>query len=242
MKKEKISAVVLAAGQGKRMNSRIQKQYLILNDRPLIYYALRAFEDSAVDEIVLVTGDGEVDYCKREIVDKYDFRKVVNIVTGGKERYNSVYAGLEVLKDCDYVIIHDGARPFVTEDIINASISAVKEFNACATGVPVKDTIKVCSSDGLVSSTPDRSSLWSIQTPQTFSYNLIYDAYRLLLADEKEQYGITDDAMVIEKMTKTPVKIVHGSYNNIKVTTPEDMMTARIIMEEKAGEKKIKKL
>ena len=174
---EKFTAIVLAGGTGKRMHSHIHKQYLELAGNPVLYYALKAFEESDVTDIVLVTGADEETYCQREIIEKYHISKVKAIVPGGAERYHSVYAGLCAADGADYVLIHDGARPLVTYDIICRSMEAVKEYHACVAGMPVKDTIKIADEDGYASMTPERSKVWQIQTPQSFSYPLIYEAY-----------------------------------------------------------------
>ena len=173
MEKQKYAAIVLAAGSGKRMNSQVHKQYLIIQDRPVLYYSLKAFEDSAVDEIVLVVGKGEEEFCRKEIVDKYGISKVKAIVEGGKERYHSVFEGLKQTSDADYVLIHDGARPFVNQEIIRRCMLEVPEYQACVVGMPVKDTIKIADEGGYAKQTPDRKNVWMIQTPQTFSYALI---------------------------------------------------------------------
>lgn len=221
---EKITAIVLAAGAGKRMNSAVHKQYMQLEGKPLLYYALKAFEASAVTDIVLVVGAGEISYCKETIVDQYGIKKVSRIVTGGKERYHSVYEGLKAADGAQYVLIHDGARPFVTEEIIKNSIDAAKEYGACVVGMPVKDTIKVIGEDGFAKETPARSSLWQIQTPQTFSYLLILQAYERVLAQGDS--AVTDDAMVLEQTMGQQVKVIEGDYRNIKITTPEDILVA----------------
>ncbi|MEG2700203.1 MAG: 2-C-methyl-D-erythritol 4-phosphate cytidylyltransferase [Hungatella sp.] len=228
--KDKVTAIVLAAGQGRRMESDIQKQYMELNGRPLIYYALRAFEESTVDEIILVVGSGEKNYCQTEIVEAFGFGKVMQIVEGGRERYHSVYEGLRAIHRSDYVLIHDGARPCVTGKIIEDAIAGAKTYGACAVGMPVKDTIKIADGAGFAESTPDRSRVWMIQTPQAFSYSLIDDAYSRLLESESNPIGVTDDAMVVESMTLKPVKLIRGSYENLKVTTPEDLLLAGVLL------------
>ena len=227
---ERIAAVVLAAGRGRRMESDIQKQFMILNDKPLIYYALKAFEDSPVDEIILVTGKDEIDFCKNEIVDKYFFQKVARIVEGGNERYHSVFEGLKAAEGCDLVLIHDGARPLVTGDIIKAAIEGAKEYGACVAAMPVKDTIKVGDELGYSIETPDRSKLWQVQTPQAFSYELVYSSYIELMKHQEYQNGVTDDAMVVESIGRKRVKLIPGSYANIKVTTPEDIVVAEALL------------
>ena len=230
----KTAAIVLAAGQGKRMQSAVAKQFLLLNNEPVVCHSLRAFEESDVEMIILVTGADEIQYCKEEIVDKYGFRKVSAIVAGGKERYHSVYEGLGalagVLETDGIVLIHDGARPMVTQEIIARTIEAAKTHGACVAAMPVKDTIKMADPDGFAAATLDRSILWQIQTPQTFVYDLVYGAYKKLLSDETYQKGITDDAMVVESMCGGSVKLVEGSYENIKVTTPEDMIVAECFL------------
>lgn len=228
MEKEKKAAVILAAGQGKRMNSSVQKQYLLLKGHPILYYSLKVFEESPVDDIILVTGQSEIAYCREEIVEHYGFQKVSAIVAGGKERYHSVYAGLKAVKEAGYVLIHDGARPFVTQEIINRTLEGARRDGACVAGMPVKDTIRLLDEQGVPEVTPDRERVWMMQTPQTFSFPLIYDAYQRLM--EQEQRGlavsVTDDAMVLEAMTGNKIKLTEGSYENIKITTPEDLKIA----------------
>lgn len=229
MEKQKYAAIVLAAGSGKRMNSQVHKQYLIIQDRPVLYYSLKAFEDSAVDEIVLVVGKGEEEFCRKEIVDKYGISKVKAIVEGGKERYHSVFEGLKQTSDADYVLIHDGARPFVNQEIIRRCMLEVPEHQACVVGMPVKDTIKIADEGGYAKQTPDRKNVWMIQTPQTFSYALIYEAYEEML--KTEDTAITDDAMVLERIKGKKSKLIEGSYRNIKITTPEDLLIANVYLQ-----------
>lgn len=229
MEKQKYAAIVLAAGSGKRMNSKVHKQYLIIQDRPVLYYSLKAFEDSAVDEIVLVVGKGEEEFCRKEIVDKYGISKVKAIVEGGKERYHSVFEGLKQTSDADYVLIHDGARPFVNQDIIRRCMQEVQKYQACVVGMPVKDTIKIADEEGYAKQTPDRKNVWLIQTPQTFSYALIYEAYEEML--KTEDTAITDDAMVLERIKGKKSKLIEGSYRNIKITTPEDLLIANVYLQ-----------
>lgn len=229
MEKQKYAAIVLAAGSGKRMNSKVHKQYLIIQDRPVLYYSLKEFEDSAVDEIVLVVGKGEEEFCRKEIVDKYGISKVKAIVEGGKERYHSVFEGLKQTSDADYVLIHDGARPFVNQKIIRRCMLEVPEYQACVVGMPVKDTIKIADEGGYAKQTPDRKNVWMIQTPQTFSYALIYEAYEEML--KTEDTAITDDAMVLERIKGKKSKLIEGSYRNIKITTPEDLLIANVYLQ-----------
>lgn len=234
MDQKRTAAVVLAAGQGKRMQSAVAKQFLLLNGEPVVCHALRAFEESDVEAVVLVTGADEIDYCRKEIVEKYGFKKVIDVTAGGKERYHSVYEGLcaleGILAEDGIVLIHDGARPMVTGEIIHRTIEAADKYGAAVAAMPVKDTIKVVDERGFVVMTPDRSTLWQMQTPQTFTYQLVYTAYQKLLSNPAYQKGITDDAMVVEAMEQKRVKLVEGSYENRKVTTPEDMIIAESII------------
>ena len=228
----KTTAIVLAAGQGKRMGSDVAKQFLLLDGKPVLYYSLKNFEESMVDDVILVIGDGMQDYCRENIV-----QKVRAIVTGGKERYHSVAYGLRAVEaGCDYVLIHDGARPFADPSIIERGVEAVQKYGACVVGMPVKDTIKISDENGFCESTPNRNRVWMIQTPQIFSYPLIHGAYEKLLQEEKhlleKGVAITDDAMVAELFTDQKVKFVEGSYQNIKLTTPEDLKVAEVFLKQ----------
>ena len=228
---EKCTAIVLAAGQGKRMGSKIQKQFLEIHGRPVLYYSLACFEASPlIQEIILVTGKEYIEYCNKEITDKYNLKKVAKIVTGGRERYDSVYAGLLACENSDYVFIHDGARPFIDTQILERAFSAVKECGACAVGMPSKDTVKIADEDGYVADTPDRKKVWTIQTPQVFSYEVIRQAHEEIRQGTMQ--GITDDAMVVEQQGKYRVKMVEGSYKNMKITTPEDLLVAESFLKE----------
>jgi 2-C-methyl-D-erythritol 4-phosphate cytidylyltransferase len=227
----KVIAIVLAAGQGKRMKSSVAKQFLVLQDKPVVYYSLKAFEQSSVDEIILVTGEGQVDYCKREITQLYHFNKVVKIIEGGKERYDSVFQGLINAESAEYILIHDGARPFITTELINRMIEQVKKSKACIIGMPVKETIKVVDDNGDIISTPNRNTLWAAQTPQAFDYLSIRQAYENFYQDkDTRNMTVTDDAMLYETYCKLPVKVLPGDYNNIKLTTPEDLILAERIL------------
>ena len=228
---ERNTAIVLAAGQGKRMHSKVQKQFLEIQGYPVLYYSLRCFQESPlIQDIILVTGEESISYCKEEIVQKYGFTKVSAVIPGGKERYDSVYAGLCECRDCEYVLIHDGARPFVTEEILKRGLQKVKETGACVIGMPSKDTVKVADEADFVSETPDRKRVWTVQTPQIFSYDLIKKAHEGIR--KKDMTAITDDAMVVEQESGVQVRLVEGSYQNIKITTPEDMKTAEAFLED----------
>lgn len=235
MNKKNIFAIVLAAGKGKRMQSDVAKQYMMLSDKPILYYSLKAFEDnSAIDGIILVVGKDDIQYCITDIIKKYGFSKVHKVIIGGKERYESVYNALCVIDNVDYVLIHDGARPFLNDIIIDDVICAVKEYKACIVGVPTKDTIKVINSEGIVDTTPNRDTLYQIQTPQAFEYQLIKIAYDKLMM--KPLKNVTDDSMVFELMTNHSVRIVEGCYDNIKITTPHDMIFAQSILDSKKAD------
>lgn len=225
---KKVTAIILAGGKGKRMESRISKQYLKLNGNPILYYSLNTFENSIADEIILVVANGEEEYCKREIVEYYNLKKVVKIVKGGKERYHSVYNGLGAVGQTDIVMIHDGARPFITEDVIEKAARETIASQACVVGVKVKDTIKVSDKNNYIVDTPDRSSLWQVQTPQSFDYSGIVAAYEYILGCNTD--NITDDAMVWEAYSEIPVKLIEGTYFNIKITTKEDMIFGEAIL------------
>lgn len=223
------TAIVLSAGQGKRMGTKVHKQYLMLGERPVLYYSLKEFQNSdIIDEIYLITGAGEESYCREMIVDKYHFTKVTKILPGGAERYHSVWNGVRELGDNGYVFIHDGARPFVNDNIIKRAFDVVCKSKACVVGMPVKDTIKIADDQDLVKSTPDRRRVWMIQTPQVFENDLVKGAYSMLM---RESYiNVTDDAMVVEQMLGFPIKLVCGSYENIKITTPEDLEMAETFL------------
>lgn len=227
-------AIVLAAGQGKRMQSDVHKQYLLMGDKPVLFYCLKTLEDSFMDEVLLVVGEGEEEYCRREIVERYGFKKINKIIQGGKERYHSVWNGIREIEECGYLFIHDGARPFLDEASLERALSGVKETGACAVGMPVKDTIKIADENGFSKETPRRDTVWMIQTPQVFAFDLIRKAYKKLIEEEahlnKKGILITDDAMVVEYFTDTAVKLIEGSYRNIKITTPEDLRIAEAFL------------
>ena len=182
--KEFVTAIVLAAGRGTRMGTKIQKQYLDLCGKPVLYYSLHAFQESPlIDEILLVTGEQEIEYCRKEIVEKYQLTKVYE---------------------------------------------QVQKEKACVVGMPVKDTIKIADEKEYVQTTPDRSTVWMIQTPQVFSYDIVKGAYEMLMREQ--QISVTDDAMVVEQMLNHPIRLVYGSYENIKITTPEDLEMAEVFL------------
>ena len=231
--KKRCAAIVLAAGQGKRMGASVQKQYIELEGKPLIYYALNTFQKSEIiDTILLVVGKGQVSYAKDEIVRKYEFSKVNAVVEGGEERYDSVWQGLKAIdkeRGISYIFIHDGARPVVNEEILRRGYDCAERFRACVAGMPSKDTVKLADKNDFAVSTPERKYVWTIQTPQIFEKDLIVDAYSKLMGEEHSD--VTDDAMAVERTMGVPVKMFRGSYENIKITTPEDLSIAKVFLE-----------
>jgi 2-C-methyl-D-erythritol 4-phosphate cytidylyltransferase len=226
-------AIILAAGVGKRMGAATNKQLLFLDNKPIIAHTLQVFDDCrAVDGIYLVVNQKDLPAVQEEILETYRFNKVMKLVMGGRLRQDSVKNGLEAIEPpCDTVVIHDGARPFVTPSFIEKGIFLMEMFDAIVPAIPVKDTIKVVSKEGFVVKTLERDSLWHVQTPQTFKYELIAKAYRDGMA--KKLYGY-DDATFLEYSGKK-VRVIEGSPYNIKITTPEDLTTARGILSELKG-------
>ncbi|QUI24907.1 2-C-methyl-D-erythritol 4-phosphate cytidylyltransferase [Vallitalea pronyensis] len=224
----KCTVIIPAAGKGKRMKHHQHKQYIELKGKPILVYTLEAFmRCDAITHIIIVVGQGEVDYCKQEIVQPYSLDKVISVIEGGKERQDSVYEGIKCIpQETDIVLIHDAARPFIQEEHIISTIKEANKSGACVLGVKVKDTIKVVNNEGNIISTPNRDMLWAIQTPQTFKKEIIKEAYEQAI---KYKFVATDDAMVVEKYADTTVTIVEGSYGNIKITTQEDLMVANAL-------------
>ncbi|QZY54658.1 2-C-methyl-D-erythritol 4-phosphate cytidylyltransferase [Crassaminicella profunda] len=229
MRKERfVSVIVAAAGQGKRMNSEVNKQYLNLGHKPVLAHTIEAFDKCfGIDEIIVVIHPDEVEYCKENVINFFGFKKVSKVIAGGAERQGSIFNGLKVVdKRCDLVVIHDGARPFIKEETILYSIDEAIKFEAIGVGVPVKDTIKVVDEEKNIKNTPDRKTLWAIQTPQIFDYKLVLKAHEKAIED---RYLGTDDTVLVERLGKK-VKIVMGSYDNIKITTPEDLYIGEAIL------------
>lgn len=225
----KNSVIIAASGTGKRMKSAVAKQYIELNGRPILSYTIEVFDKSAaIDEIIIVCGKDDIDYVQNNIVGKYGFKKVKAVTAGGNERQDSVYKGLKAVSpDCDTVLIHDGVRPFIEDIYIKRLIETAQEYGGCVMGVRVKDTIKICDENGNITATPDRSTLWAAQTPQCFKYDIIIKAYEKAFSDG--YYG-TDDSMLAER-TGIKIKMVEGSYSNIKITTPDDLDLGEKILE-----------
>ena len=224
-----IIALVPAAGMGKRMGAGINKQYLELGGMPILARTLRIFEDAPfVDRIVVVMPTDEIGFCREQVVERYGFRKVSQIVAGGKERQQSVLNGLRALDGCaedDIVLIHDGVRPFVPPHVVLRSIEVAREQDGALVAVPVKDTVKVVEA-GIVTATPPRETLWLAQTPQAFRYGVIRAAHEIA---DAEQFLGTDDASLVERLNDK-VQVVIGDYRNIKITTPEDLVLAEAFL------------
>lgn len=221
-----VYAIIVAAGRGSRMNMDINKQYADICGKPVLARTIQAFEDSGmVDDIIVVVNEQDIIYCKQTIVERYGFGKVRVLVAGGETRQESVSRGLREAGDDGVILIHDGARPFITVEIIDSSIVAAEEFGAACVAVPVKDTIKSADSEDFVVSTLNRSSLWSIQTPQSFKAYIIKEAHRVA---EQDGFSGTDDAVLVERLGYK-LKLVMGSYFNIKITTREDLVLAEAI-------------
>lgn len=217
-----ISAIILAGGKGKRMGAPVSKQFIEIKGKPIIYYTIKKFsENKKIDNIVVVLSKDEVGYFKENILEKYNL-KVDNIVIGGTERQDPVYNGLKSLEDIntDIVLIHDGARPFISDRIIDDGIKFAQVYGACAPGVMPKDTIKIKNESNFSVSTPERGSLVAIQTPQVFKFNEILECHEKIKINN---IVVTDDTMVAEKFGYS-VYLYDGEYTNIKVTTPEDLI------------------
>lgn len=223
----KTIAIITAAGKGKRMGYGIKKPYIILNGTPLLAHAILPFEQSkAINGIVIVTAKGDEDFCLKNIVKRFKFKKVLKVVCGGKERQDSVMSGIMAAGNgWDIVVVHDGARPFIAKKSIEEVIKSARRRGAATLAVPVKDTIKqVCS--GFVKKTLPRDELWAIQTPQAFKFDILKKAH---LRAFKQGFIGTDDSILVE-ISGCKVAVVNGSYDNIKITTPEDLTLGKVIL------------
>ncbi|MBU5443731.1 2-C-methyl-D-erythritol 4-phosphate cytidylyltransferase [Paenibacillus sp. MSJ-34] len=230
--KRKLGAVVVAAGKGSRMGTEESKQYLRLGNKPIIIHTLETFERMAeIDEIALVVGADDVERC-RQWISEYGIRKATSVVAGGNERQHSVYKGLAQL-DVEYVLIHDGVRPFVRMDHARACFDEAVRSGAAVLAVPVKDTIKQVNESGVIQTTPDRRSLWAIQTPQAFRHSVVLAAHEQA---RKDGFIGTDDSMLVERLG-IPVTVVEGDYTNIKITTPEDLDFAALLLKKRGEER-----
>ncbi len=226
-------AIVLAGGAGKRMGSSTSKQFLLLDNRPILVHTLQIFQECRpVDGIYLVVNHRDLPLIQEQILETYHFSKILKLVIGGRLRQDSVRNGIEAIDEsCDVVIVHDAARPFVSPAFVEKSICLMEMFDAVVPAIPARDTIKVISKEGFVMKTLERDSLWHIQTPQTFKYDLIAKAYREGMAKKLCGY---DDSTFIEYLGKK-VKVIEGSPYNIKITTPEDLLIARGILAQLKG-------
>ena len=230
---EKITAILLSAGTGSRMHTDIPKQYLDLCGRPVIAWSVEALQKCPlIDDIILVAGRDDIDFCRERVISRYGFSKVTKIIPGGAERGESVLCGLEAAdQDTTFVLIHDGARPLIDQNSITRIIDAVRIYRAAVLAVPSTDTVKVVDSEEMVVSTPDRKTLRMMQTPQAFAYPMILRAYQSV---KSIGVAVTDDAMAAEHIGMK-VKVVEGSRRNIKITLPEDLMIAELMMNCRAG-------
>lgn len=224
----KVTALIPAAGMGRRMGKALAKQFLPLGDKPMLAHTLLSFQRSSeVDEIIPVLSQEDMESCLRDIIEQYHITKVKTLVVGGKERQDSVMNGLQKLeRDASIVLVHDGVRPFVTHEMIKESIDLAKKGQCVAVGVPLKDTVKQVDDKLMVRNTLERNRLWAIQTPQTFPVKILKRAYEE--AYKHNVYG-TDDAMLVER-SGGKVHVIMGSYENIKITTPEDLILAEEIL------------
>jgi len=224
----KADAVIVSAGKGQRFTEGKKKQYYLLADKPILAHTLDKFEACPlIQSILLVVGQEDMNYCLQEIIEKYRYRKISQIVPGGKRRQDSVKNGIDALsKDVDIVVIHDGVRPLVTREMIEESIHSAQRFGAVVLAMPVKETIKMAHADGTVLKTLDRESLWQIQTPQAFQAHVIKQAYQKAVG---AGFVGTDDASLVERLG-IKVHILPGSYTNIKITTSEDLILAHLFL------------
>lgn len=229
----KLGVIIVAAGKGSRMKTEESKQYLPLNGKPVLVHTLELFQQlTEVHTIVLVTGADDVERCTN-YRNRYGITKLSRITVGGKERQHSVWNGLMALPDeVEWVMVHDAVRPFTGKRHIVDCWNKAMEFGAAVLAVPVKDTIKIVDDNGIIRSTPDRRSLWAIQTPQAFRRSLLVQAYEQA---EREGFTGTDDAMLVEH-AGTKVHVVEADYYNIKITTPEDLPWAEWIAQNVRGE------
>ena len=215
-----IGAVIVGAGHSKRMGT--DKIFLPLGGKPLLAWSVEVCQNyKPITQIVIALNKNNMDLGQRLVAER-DWTKVISVCLGGSQRQDSVKAGLKKLKECEWIIIHDGARPFITTDLLKTGLEAAKTTGAAVAAVPVKDTIKLSDKDGIVKETLHRNHLWAIQTPQIFKFDIINQAYKQI------DHDVTDDASLVEKF-RGQVKLYPGSYRNIKITTPEDLALAEIL-------------
>ncbi|MDO8885979.1 2-C-methyl-D-erythritol 4-phosphate cytidylyltransferase [Candidatus Oleimmundimicrobium sp.] len=220
-------AIVVAAGKSSRMKMGRSKQYLLLLGKPVLTHTLSVFEDcSAIDRVILLVNSNDVEFCQKEIVEKHGFKKVLKVAEGGEKRQDSVYNGLCLLPPtAEITLVHDGARPFVTSEILIKAISSLEGWHGVVVGVPAKDTIKVVDNDK-ISKTLLRKNIWCAQTPQVFLTSILIEAYEKA---KKDSFCGTDDSMLVERLGYK-VRMIMGSYDNIKITTQEDLEVAEGIL------------
>ncbi len=240
MKGKHCTAILLAGGRGTRMGGEVHKQFLELGGKPLITYALEAIEQSRIiDDCILVVGREDMEYMRSRVLEQGSYQKVLAMAPGGSERYESVWNGICLLRELqggceagsggsDLLFIHDGARPFLTEEILERCFEDASRYGSAVAAVPSKDTVKITDPEGFVVSTPDRKRVWNVQTPQVFDAKLVRGAYEELMRrlQAGEKIFPTDDAGVVEMFTDSKVRLTLGAYTNLKVTTPEDMRAA----------------
>jgi len=227
--KPKVVAIIPAGGSGRRMRSQSPKQYLLINGKPVLVHTLLKLQKiSLIDDILVVVPEKDILFVRENIKKPYQLNKIRDVIAGGRERQDSVGNGLTgVGEDYDIVVIHDGVRPFVTEEVLSRVIDAALHYGAAIAGMPAKDTVKEVHSDGSISRTLDRETIWLAQTPQAFQRRIIQEAYHNAAYDG--YYG-TDDASLVERLG-IPVKMILGNYANIKITTPDDLVLAEALME-----------
>lgn len=229
----KCTALVPAAGQGKRMGAARSKPYLLLDEKPILLHTLQALEQCPlIDDVVLLVEHGEIEHARASVVEAFGLAKVSAVRAGGQKRQDSVWEGLKTITDdCDLVMVHDGARPFVTQEILARAVQGAIDCGASVVGVPAKDTVKLVSAQKHVLETPDRAGVFLVQTPQTFRRAIVLEAYRQAM---REGFYATDDAALVERLGM-PIKVVEGSYDNIKITTPEDLAIGEMIVRRRAS-------
>ncbi len=221
MRKNKVGAIIAAAGRGERMGG-VDKMFALLGGKPILARVIDTFQRcQSVDQVVVVVSRENLERC-RQLVAEQGWSKVTEVCPGGRRRQDSAAAGLRRLKNCDWVVVHDGARPLVTVDLIDRGLEAARETGAAVAGVPVTDTIKIAGDDRLVQETPPRRNLWSAQTPQVFRFDIIAEAYQPAKGE------VTDDATLVEQLGYK-VKLYLGAYDNIKITTPDDLTLAEVL-------------
>ena len=224
----KVCTLIPAAGKGRRMAHSLKKPYLKLAKKPILAHTIQRFEqNAAVDAIFVIVDKTDFSECRKTVLQPYAFTKVQELVAGGETRQSSVYNGLCALSaDVDFVIVHDGVRPFVTDETVSDCLTAADEYGAAVAAVPVKDTIKLANENCFIAETPKRERLWAVQTPQVFRKSLLEAAHQT--ARERQLTG-TDDAALVEQLG-FPVKLVKGTYANLKITTPVDLRVAEVLL------------